>query len=57
MFVTLAFQQTLPYNKTRKIVDLYKFNLTDGVRRGELLFNMERTSSALFVELLFEFLT
>ena len=48
MCVTLANEQTLPYNKTGNAIALYKFNLTDRVRRGELLFNMKRTPSALF---------
>ena len=48
MFVTLANQQTLPYNKQDNTIDFYKFSLAEGVRRGELLFNMKRTPSALF---------
>ena len=50
MFVTLPNQQTLPYNKTGNTIDWYKFNLTDGVRPCELLFNMKRTPTALFAD-------
>ena len=50
LFVTFAKQQTLPYNKTCNTIDLYKFDLIDGVRCGEIFLNMKRTPSALFAD-------